>query len=280
MQFPDEPVSSPSAIRIEDLLAADDAPAQPVVPAREGLPRSFRMRADKHYVEMLDAPPPKVETAEPTVSAPRTAEPEDADPEATAAAIQAGRDLAQSLAALRASTNLLSERTPALASTVAANLIRAESWRASCLLQVSRFLRGEIVAAPKPVRVQRIFDEIFKSIEPERRLRSLVVEERISVADSRIIADEELLICALSGLLMATAGLTEEPTFAITVTAELRGTDVICSIAQDQVRPPSNWRTDWAAAGAARVLATCNGRLAMGATSTGTEIRITIPRPS
>ena len=57
VQYPDDPISNPSAIRIEDLLGADDdAASSPPVPVREGLPRTFRMRADKHYVEMLDTP--------------------------------------------------------------------------------------------------------------------------------------------------------------------------------------------------------------------------------
>ena len=281
MQFPDEPVSNPSAIRIEDLLAADDAaPVQPV-PAREGLPRSFRMRADKHYVEMLDTPPQPVAT-EPAASAPSTTERETEAPdhEAIAAAIQAGRDLAQALASLRASTNLLSERGPALASSVAGNLIRAEAWRATCLLQVSRFLRGEITARPKPVRVQAVVDEVLKSIEPERRLRSISVEDRVNVGESAIVADEELLVCALSGLLMATMALNDEPSFVVTITAELRRNAVDFAIVQDQTRPSSNWATGWPAASAARILATCDGQVAMTATATGTDIRIVVPRPS
>jgi hypothetical protein len=52
----DDLISNPSFIRIEDLLAtpADSSEQQD---ARDGLPRSFRMRADRHYVEMLDAAP-------------------------------------------------------------------------------------------------------------------------------------------------------------------------------------------------------------------------------
>ena len=281
VQYPDDPRSTPSNIRIEDLLASDDAGAAP--PVREGLPRSFRMRADKHYVEMLDAPP----VAEPTAPASRApgGEPEvpraadfAADLEGAAAAVQAGRELAQSLATLRASTNLLSERGPALASAVAGNLIRAEAWRATCLLQVSRFLRGEIAANPKPVRAQAIVDQVLKSIEPERRLRSLTLELRINVGDSQVVADEELLVSALSGLLMATVALTEEPALTVTLAAETRGNEVAIVISQDQVRPPSNWATEWPAAGAARIVATCNGRVAMTTNAPGTDIRIVVPR--
>jgi hypothetical protein len=240
------------------------------------------MRADKHYVEMLDAPPAKPAASDPAAS-PAGAGERDAttrDADAAAAVIQAGRDLAQSLASLRASTNLLSGRGPALASSVAGNLIRAEAWRATCLLQVSRFLRDEITAKGKPVRVQSIIDQVLASIDPERRLRSVSFDDRINVGDSTIVADEELLVCALSGLLMATMTLSEEQAFTVTVAAESRKGEIAIAIAQDQIRPPSNWAGEWPATGAARILATCNGRVAAAATSTGTDIRIVLPRAS
>ena len=143
VQFPDDSRSNPpSNLRIEELLAGEqDTGSTP--PLREGLPRSFRMRADKHYVEMLDAPPQGSTGAEaaPAVSRPAAASSADVDRD-LAAAVAAGRDLAQSLATLRTSTNLLIDRGPALAATVAANLIRAEAWRATCLLNVAQFLRG------------------------------------------------------------------------------------------------------------------------------------------
>ena len=277
VQYPDDSVPNPSTIRIEDLLASDAAPAPPV---REGLPRSFRMRADKHYVEMLDEPPPQPAAAESGTQA-IGAEPDTAnaaEPEAIAAAVQAGRELAQSLAALRASTSLLSERGPALASAVAGNLIRAEAWRATCLLQVSRFIRGEIMATPKPVRAQAIVDQVLKSIEPERRLRSITLEERIKVGDSMLVVDEELFVGALSGLLMATVALTDEPALIVVVAAEARGSEIAFVISQEFVRSPSHWATEWPAAGAARIVAACNGRVAMTTNSPGTEIRVVVPR--
>jgi hypothetical protein len=145
VHYPDEPVPNPSTIRIEDLLAADQSSPAATQTVREGLPRSFRMRADKHYVEMLDAPQPataKESPVAPTPMAPTTdAVRETGDEDAIAAAVRAGHDLAQSLSALRASSTLLNDRG-GLAATVAANLIRAEAWRATCLLQASRFLRG------------------------------------------------------------------------------------------------------------------------------------------
>ena len=280
VQYPDDPITNPSTIRIEDLLAADDA-APPEAPVREGLPRSFRMRADKHYVEMLDTPPQQAAAVEPASpgNAPADADSDTADDGAAAAAVQAGRDLAQSLASLRACTNLLSDRGPALAPSVAANLIRAEAWRATWLLHASRFLRGEIVPAPKPVSAHAIIDQVVKSIEPERRLRGASLDGRITLGDSRVVVDEELMVSALSGLLLATIALRDDQSaLALTVTAEAKDGEVVFGIAQGQVHAPANWATDSVAIlSAARLMATFEGRLAVAGLATGTDIQVSLP---
>jgi hypothetical protein len=282
VQYPDDSISNPSAIRIEDLLGADDAASSTPVPVREGLPRTFRMRADKHYVEMLDTPKGSAgESSAPvTATAPQaeTAAAVLPDPGAIIAA-QAGRDLSQSLSALRASTNLLSDRGGGLAASVAANLIRAEAWRATCLLQAARFLRGEISPAPKPVQAQAIIGQVLKSIEPERRLRGVTIEERISLGDARILVDEDLLVSALSGLLMAMMALAEEPAdFAVTVSATERGSEIVVAMAQDVVRAPSSWAAEAVpVAAAGRIVAACRGTLAATATATGTDILLVLP---
>ena len=280
VQYPDDPLSNPSAIRIEDILGGDDESAEPSnePPVREGLPRSFRMRADKHYVEMLDTPPQRA-SREPAVTPPPAVRHEESVDAAALAAVQAGRDLAQSLAALLASTSLLSDRGPALASTVAANLIRAEAWRATCLLRVSRFLRGELLPTPKPVRAQSIVDQLLKLIEPERRLRGVVIDARVSVGDRVLSVDEDLLLTALSGLLMATIGLTEEQSaLTVTVTAEAKGSDVVFGILQEQAAAPSNWTSDGPLTSGTRIVAAFNGRVTTHARSTGTELRVVLPR--
>ena len=284
VQYPDDPISNPSPIRIEDILGADDdaVPPSPAEPVREGLPRTFRMRADKHYVEMLDTPAhrPAIESSAPaTPSARRVEVAAAAVDSAAAVAVQAGRDLAQSLSALRTSTSLLSDRGPALASTVAANLIRAEAWRATCLLQAARFLRGEITPAPKPVQTQAIIDEVLKSIEPERRLRGVSIEERIDLGDARVMADEDLLVNALSGLLMATIALADEQLpFTVTVSAGQRGGEINVAITQDLVRAPSNWATDTVpVATAGHLAAASGGRITASSTSSGTDVRLALP---
>ena len=285
MQYPDDPISNPSAIRIEDLLASDDASPSPAqVPVREGLPRSFRMRADKHYVEMLDSPGARPEgRPQPSVDAPRGGIPEAVEPTADPAAVaaaQACSDLAQSLSALRTCTNLLSDRGPALASAVAANLIRAEVWRATCLLQASQFLRGEIVPAQKPVSTHVIVEQVLKSIEPERRLRGISVDDQIAVGESRIAVDEELMVGALSGLVLATIALQDEQApLTLTLAVELHAGEVAFTVAQGQVRASSNWTTECLALlSASRLVAASGGRMAVASAAGGTAVRISLPQ--
>jgi hypothetical protein len=283
VQYPDDPISNPSTIRIEDLLATDETAAAEQPPVREGLPRSFRMRADKHYVEMLDSPAARAE-ARPQRGADATkatAAESSAKEDGTAtAAAQAGRDLAQSLAALRACTNLLSDRGPALASAVAANLIRAEAWRATCLLQTSRFLRGELVPAPKSVSTHAVVDQVLRSIEAERRLRGINVDEQVTVGDSRVVVDEELMVGALSGLLLATIALQDEQApLTLTVAAESHPEEVVFKVSQGQVRASSNWGIDsLLVAAAARIVAASGGRLAVVSLTAGTDVRVSLPR--
>lgn len=290
VQYPDDPLSTPSAIRIEDILrgeeeSTDSSNAAPVregsnaAPVREGLPRTFRMRADKHYVEMLDTATQTSSKESPAVSPPPAVRDEASVDAGSLAAVQAGLDLAQSLAALLASTNLLSDRGPALASSVAANLIRAEAWRATCLLRVARFLRGELLPVPRPVRAQAIVDQMLKAFEPERRLRGVAIDVRVSVGDRMLSVDEDLLVTALSALLMATIGLTEEPSaFMVTVTAEAKGGDVVFGISQSQAAAPSNWPTAGPLTSGTRIVAAFKGRVVANAGSTGTELKVVVPR--
>jgi len=263
VQYPDEPVPNPSTIRIEDLLAADQSSPPATPPVREGLPRSFRMRADKHYVEMLDAPQPATAKESPVTSTPTAPTTEAAretrDEDAMAAAVRAGHDLAQSLSALRASSSLLNDRG-GLASTVAANLIRAEAWRATCLLQTSRFLRGEIAASSKSVHARAVLDQALDAIEAERRLRAVVIDRRMNLGDRRIATDEQLLVVVLSGLLMTMIARTEAADAVVTISAEPRGNDVAFTFTPSADTDPY-WARQAERLGFTQVVAGIGGRV-------------------
>ena len=262
VQYPEQPVPNPSSIRIEDLLAADQSTTPPAPPVREGLPRSFRMRADKHYVEMLDTPPGAAKESEAAPATPAAAEPAENTGdrnEALAAAARAGNDLAQSLSSLRAGSSLLNDRG-GLASTVAANLLRAEAWRATCLLQASRLLRGEISAAFRSVLARAVIDQVLDAIDAERRLRAIVIDRRIISGDRRIDTDEQLLVVALSGLLMTMIARTEAGDAVVTVAVEQHGNDVVFTLTPSPDTDPG-WAAQAERLGFTRVVAGLGGRI-------------------
>ena len=365
---PHDRFSEPSLVGIEGLLTPDES----ADPPREGLPRTFRMRADKHYVEMLDAPPvrPRLEmiavdaievtdgdAAVPTpelvesiarhgvlqpllvqsrqgryrllagrkrlaaaiaaglgevpgivrhaadesaaaitaasnlfVEEPKTTS---HDP-AAAIGVQASGELARSLSALGACANLLGNPAAALTQTVATGLVRAEVWRAACLLQASRILRGEISPARRPVYARAIVERVLQCMEPERRLRGVVLEQRTDLATGRVDVDEELVVCALSGLLMAVFTLTEahgQARVALTAESQSDG-DVVFGLSQNAASAPLEWvtqagetETPMEAGGlttvaiiaARRLFATCGGRMKVEAGAGGTAIHITVP---
>ena len=123
-------------------------------------------------------------------------------------------------------------------------------------------------------------DQVLKSIEPERRLRGISIDERIAVDDSRIVVDEELMVGALSGLLLATIALQDDQSeFVVTMRAEARGGEVVFSVAQGQVRPPANWATDAVPiVSAGRIVEACEGRMTVTGTGAGTDVRLTLTR--
>jgi hypothetical protein len=279
VQYPDQPVPNPSTIRIEDLLAADQSAPPVTPPVREGLPRSFRMRADKHYVEMLDAPQPAAVQELPIAPEPAAQAAEDTregrDEEAFAAAVRAGNDLAQSLSSLRASSNLLNDRG-GLASSVAANLIRAEAWRSTCLLQASRFLRGEISPSSRAVQARAVLDQVLDAIEAERRLRGIVIDRQASLGDRRIATDEQLLVVALSGLLMTMIARTEVADAIVTISAEPRGNDVVFTLTPSADTDP-DWTRQAERLGFTRVVAAIGGRVTIPTVEPIARLCLTFP---
>ena len=129
------------------------------------------------------------------------------------------------------------------------------------------------------MRAQAIVDQLLKAIEPERRLRGIAIDVRVSVGDRMLLVDEDLLVTALSGLLTAAIGLTEEPSaFTVTVTAEAKGSDVVFGISQDQAAAPSNWIATGPVASCARIVTALKGRVIPNAGPNGCDLRVAVPR--
>jgi hypothetical protein len=166
---------------------------------REGLPSTYRMRADRHYVEQLDGP------ASGAVEAPavilRSA--------AVAASVETPSldvhdDVLRALRSIESCTHLLPRASAALPQSVATDLIRAEVWRTSVLLEASRVVQDALPPGPIGCSVRRLVSEVAERAEPALRLHgcTLHVDNEIPEAIS-IAADPRMIATALSGLVVA-----------------------------------------------------------------------------
>ena len=118
--------------------------------------------------------------------------------------------VARSLKTLALCADMVAADASSLSRTVATDLIRAEAWRSSCLLQAARAVRGEVFAATVPVPIRGLIDRVVKELVPEQRLRGFELEPEIDVPDGTVvIGDEGLLVAAVSGAVLATLPIIE-----------------------------------------------------------------------
>jgi hypothetical protein len=212
------------------------------------------------------------------------------------ASLHAGGDLAQSLVTLGACADLLSGSQSELARAVVGNLIRAEVWRASCLLQATRIVRQELPLAKTAISVLGILDRVEQGFQPERRVRAMALSTRSDVPHgSFIAADEDMLTGAVSCAVVATLAVLDGIKDArLTIAAALEPVGHITfTVSQETVAVPEVWCTrafdhQWVdrAGGvpasvsmlAVRRAAEAHGGTATaGAAARGTRIAMTVP---
>lgn len=170
-----------------------DAEAQP--PVREGLPASYRMRAEPHYVEAL-ARPPRVE-AQPVSERPPVP-----GAAVSAAIVQAVEAVHEALAALPARGQSLRER-------VAVELARAEALRARWLAEAVVVLQQEPLPALDLVDMARVLAGVAAAFGPEQRLTGGAPSINVPEGAFQVFGDERLLTAAIGGLVHAMQGLVD-----------------------------------------------------------------------
>ena len=211
------------------------------------------------------------------------------------AALHAGADLAQSLATLSACADLLSGSQSELSRSVAGNLIRAEAWRASCLLLATRIVRREIPVARGAISVLGMLGRLEQAFVHERQLRSVYFDTSSTVPQGAFIAgDEKLLVGALASAVLTTLSwldTVKDARVAITAALEPLG-HVTFTVSQDAVAAPEAWLRrafdhQWldrpgglpAAISmlAVRTVAEAHGGTATAAAGRGTKLSILMP---
>lgn len=255
-------------------------------PIREGLPPTFRMRADSHYVDSLD----RVSATPPTNVFPAKHEQVATD----ASGLnddQAVAELTRCLRTLEVSPSLLGS-SGSLTRSVAVRLIRAESRRATCFLQAVRVMRDEIRARPKRVAIHDVVTRVLEAVEPERCLRNITLKSHVMPSHSGVHADEELLVGTLASVLLATFALVDGTDVPVSVSARVKPQgEFSFLVAQDGIDASGAWTAPAAeAAGtqtsqsdgvliaaARRAAEACGGKMAVTTSGCGSDIHISVP---
>jgi hypothetical protein len=204
-------LSVPDAL---DDIYESESETEPVNPRREGLPPSFRMRHDKHYVEELMSTPSITQGAAPaaaprpsgTAGAPgvddRRAAP-DAQPRASAGAVELIASRLESLVAHGAVSGGSAASTDPVGRTVQAELLR-----------VTRFARAVAIIARRsePVRRPVTAGEIAAAVRSGctrvARLNGLDCLVSADDAGFAVSVERALIVQAIAGTVDALLDLT------------------------------------------------------------------------
>ncbi|MBL8138380.1 MAG: sensor histidine kinase [Acidobacteria bacterium] len=200
--------------------ADPDVTAEPPSRAREGLPPSYRMRAEPHYVEaVLDralaasepvaAAPvtPAVAAAPPLPVAPDTAAGTQATPASLTVAATA---LADAFDAIQAALRDVPLRGRPLRDRVAIELARAEATRGRWLADAAVVLQVEPLPALDEVDLLRLLGQVFEALGPENRLSGGAAAMPVPPGSCPVFGDERLLTTALGAMFAGVRALIED----------------------------------------------------------------------
>lgn len=225
---------SPSGVRPlaeDEHDSADDAmpevrPSKSV--EREGLPSSYRMRADPHYVDQLTArrdldrqPPRDLQR-----TSART------DPDAVRAVLEReseretpvkdGRDglgagsdsalldeIARSVAAIGTAAAQLGGSRSSLARRASVDVVAAEAWRAEWLTRAASVVAGRAAAQVRSRQVGPVLAEVRDRLTPEFRLSGRPLHLIATDWNATMDVDAAALVTAVTGAVVSTLGLLE-----------------------------------------------------------------------
>ncbi len=149
--------------------------------------------------------------------------------------LNAGADLTQSLTTLSACADLLAGSQSELSRVVIGNLIRAEVWRASCLLQATRIFRHEMPVVKAATPVLGMLDRVAQGFAPERQVRALTLHTVSPIPHGTFIAADERMLATIAVL-----GNARDASITIATTAEPVG-HVTFAVAQDIATVSDLW---------------------------------------
>jgi len=196
------------------------------------------MRADAHYVELMDARATHAPPAQAQALAERPLD-------ITDPTLHAGRDLAQAMATVTSCAALLADASTELSRAVVGDLIRAEAWRAATLLHATRVVRKELSVARTAISVSGVLDTVTTAFQPERRVRGITIDARSTMPyGSVVVGDEPMVAGAMSWALLASLTLVSglaDARLTLSVGSD-PSTGVAFTVSQASVTPPAIWQ--------------------------------------
>lgn len=213
---------------------------------REGLPPSYRMRAEPHYVEALvdralGAFEPAADAAPPAETMSPAAPAVSASPAAIAAA---ATSLADAFDAIQAALRDLPTRGRTLRDRVAIELARAEATRGRWLADAAVVLQTEPLPALDEIDLVALLAQVYDAFGPENRLSGGAAALPVPTGSCQVFGDERLLTTALGALLGAVRAVIEDRGDARRVSVTLgprrEAATRTLEIAQTAVRLPAS----------------------------------------
>lgn len=235
------------------MLEDDDEGGRP----REGLPPTFQMRHDAHYVDELMERSLRGGATQAADAAPIAAAPHNSGgPGALSAAI--ATELAESLNAADACLSLnTGETRHTFAGRAARDLLRIELQRAARIASAAALMASPLVLNARDLAVSGLVHDVVDATEAARRMLGVKLDVAIADRESWMRADMRLLTLAVSGsadamLAQATApatmrlavkGGSVSPTVSFEISMPLPATPAIAGFfdANDANHPWGAW---------------------------------------
>jgi hypothetical protein len=220
-------------------IAEADAPAKR--PDREGLPSSYKMRADAHYVDQLLTPRGQADSAR---TSRRGTPPPAEEPRREARDLRTERLLAQlgeDIATVESSVATISSAASPTARRVMLDVLRAHTWRAGWLVRAQALADGPGRGSARPRPIGGVLSRLREGFAAECRLNSLALHVHVPDWNASAAVDEPELLVGLTGAIVATIGLLGDSDGAtVKVTASVSGGELrTVEVSQDDAVVPA-----------------------------------------
>lgn len=205
---------------------SDDVADATTAPVREGLPPSYRMRHEPHYVEALVArssapavlptavammePAPEPVPAPAPAAVPVSASADSGDSPLAASLASAAASLAEAFDAIQAALRDLPTSGRPLRDRVAIELARAEATRGRWLADAAVVMQSEPMPALDEVDLVRVLRGVIAALGPESRLSGGAAAITVPEGVCTVFGDERLLTTAVGASLAAMRAVIED----------------------------------------------------------------------